>query len=94
MSRVLNKEVKTLRRKLMKCLQKTIITDRAFTNLVLSIIWLHVLLDQERKTKDTKERRRIILEFKRKAEALKRGIQYVYEQTKRRPPKSTELLPT
>jgi len=92
MSRYLQKEVRTLREKLATCFQKTKITDKTFTSLFLSIVWLHFLVDQEEKTEDTKERRRIIHEFKRKREALKEGIQYVYEQTKRKPPEPTELL--
>ena len=92
MARALKKEVKTLRRKLMKCLRKTKITDKTFTSLILSIVWLHVLVDQEGKTEDTNERRRIIHEFKRKRETLRKGIQYVYEQTKRRLPEPTDLL--
>jgi hypothetical protein len=92
MSRYLRKEVKTLRENLMNCFKETKITDKTFTSLFLSIIWLHALMDQEGKTRDPKERRRIIHEFKRKREALKKGIQYVYEQTKRKPPEPTELL--
>ena len=83
MSRDLNKEVRTLRKKVMTCLQETKITDKAFTNLIFSIVWLLALFDQEGKTKNSKERRRIIREFKRRKKGIEEDIQSAYEQTER-----------
>jgi len=83
MSRYLKKEVKALRENLMTCFRERPISNKFFTNLILSIAWLHFLADQEGKTKNPNERRRIIHEFKRRKDALEKGIQYVYEQTDR-----------
>ncbi|MBM4305916.1 MAG: hypothetical protein FJ107_08840 [Deltaproteobacteria bacterium] len=92
MSRYLQKEVKTLRENIMTCFRETEITDKSFTSLFLSIIWLHALVDQEGKTEDPKERRRIIHEFRRRTKALKKGIRYVYEQAERRTTQPTASL--
>jgi len=55
MSRDLQKEVRTLRENLIACFKETKITDKSFTSLFLSIVRLYVLLDQEGKTKNSKE---------------------------------------
>jgi hypothetical protein len=83
MSRDLNKEVETLREKLTKCIKENKITDKLFTNLILSMIWLHFLADQEGATKNPNERRRIICEFKRGKKALEEEMGYVSEQRPR-----------
>jgi len=82
MSRDLQKEVRTLRENLIACFKETKITDKSFTSLFLSIVRLYVLLDQEGKTKNSKERRRMIHEFKRRKKDLQKRIQDVYERTK------------
>jgi len=82
MSRDLQKEVRTLRENLIACFKETKITDQSFTDLFLSMVWLHVLLDQEGKTKNSKERRRMIHEFKRRKKDLRKRIQDAYERTK------------
>lgn len=82
MSRDLQKEFRTLRENLIACFKETKITDKSFTSLFLSIVRLYVLLDQEGKTKNSKERRRMIHEFKRRKKDLQKRIQDVYERTK------------
>ena len=83
MSRDLQKEFRTLRENLMTCFKETKITDKSFTSFFLSMVWLYVLLDQEGKTKNSKERRRMIHEFKRRKKDLQKRIQDVYKRTKR-----------
>ena len=91
MSRDLKKEFRTLRENLMTCFKETKITDKSFTSLILSMVWLYVLLDQERKTKISKERRRMTREFRKRKKDLKKRIQDIYEQTKRPNIESKEL---
>ena len=92
MSRDLNKEVETLRETVMRCVKENEIAEKLFTNLMLSIIWLHLLVDREQKARTLEERRRIIHEFKRARKAVEEGMRYVFEGADRGASKSTESV--
>ena len=83
MSRYLNKEVETLRERVTSCIKENKPVGKLNINLILSMIGLHLLADREGKTKNPKERRRIIHEFRKGKKTLEEGIRYVYEQTQR-----------
>lgn len=92
MSRDLKKELRTLREKLKTFFDETKIIDKRFTDLFLSMVWLYALLDQEGKTKNLKERRRIVHELKRRKKDLQKRIRDVYEQANQRTNKEPILF--
>ena len=81
MARVLEEELLDLRERLMTCFRETLPTQKVSTSLSLTIIWLGVLADRERKTQDPKERRRLKHDFDERKRAIEHGIERLYEQT-------------
>ncbi len=84
MSRVLKDELKDLREKVMACFRETLPSKQFNSLLSLSLIWLHVLVDGEEEIDDQEERRTLTNEFEERTNAIEKGIQLLYEQTKRR----------
>ena len=83
MSRVLKNKLQILRENLMTCFREALPSKQFNAMLSLSIIWLHVLVDREAKSKDPEERRCITNEFDEGKEAIEKGIRLLYEQTNR-----------
>ena len=92
MSRVLKKELQKIQENLMLCFRETLPTKQFNAILFLVSMDLGLLVEEEEKNQNQKERRRIIHEFNKERKIIRKGIQRIYEQTKRKPPEPTELL--
>ena len=90
MTRDLEREVEELRRDLGFGFQITRPTESFCAHMTLALIQLSLIADRFKKSQNLTERRKLMHEYDRGKEAIRKGIQMLYENAKSR---ETETAP-
>ena len=87
MTRDLEREVEELRRDLGFGFQRTTPTQKFCADMVLALVQLSLIADRFKKSQSITERRKLMHEYERGKESIRKGIQMLYENAR---PRETE----
>jgi hypothetical protein len=86
MSRDLDNEVKELRRDLGFGFQRTSPTGIFCTHMILATVQLSLIAHSYKKSQNLTERRKLIREYDRQKESIRKGIQMLFQSARLREP--------
>ena len=90
MSRDLTKELIGLWPGLQLTFKKALPTEKVRAAMLLSMIQLYALTEYYENSQDSEERRKLIHEYDRQQESIRKGIQMLYESAR---PRETPAVP-
>ena len=84
MSQDLKKEVNDLMRDLRFGFQITRPTEQFCADMILASVQLHIIADKVKNSQELGERRKLIHEYDRQGESIRKGLQMLYESARPR----------